>query len=37
MLEWNVYIENINKKMITTFNVFEHYSFYKDLKKEIKI
>lgn len=37
MLEWNVYIENINKRMITTFNVFEHYSFYKDLKKEIKI
>ena len=37
MLEWNVYIGNINKRMITTFNVFEHYSFYKDLKKEIKI
>ena len=37
MLEWNVYIENINKRMITTFNVFEHCSFYKDLKKEIKI
>ena len=36
MLEWNVYIENINKRIITTYNVFEHYSFYKDLKKEIK-
>ena len=37
MLESNVYIGDINKRRITTFNVFEHYSFYKDLKKEIKI
>lgn len=37
MLEWNVYIGDINKRRITIFNVFEHYSFYKDLKKEIKI
>ena len=33
MLEWNVYIENFNKKEITTYNIFTHYSFYKDLIK----
>lgn len=33
MLEWNVYIDDINKRKIIIFNVFEHYSFCEDFKK----
>lgn len=36
MLEWYVYLEDINKRIIITYNVFNHYSFYEDLKKIIK-
>lgn len=36
MLEWNTYLEDINKRKIIIFNVFKHYSFYEDLKKIIK-
>lgn len=32
MLEWNVYIENFNKKEIEAYNVFNHVSYLKDLK-----
>lgn len=32
-MEWNVYIYNINKRKIEKFNVFEHYSFVKYVKK----
>lgn len=36
MLEWNVYIDDINKRKIIIFNVFKHYSFCEDLKEIIK-
>lgn len=36
MLEWYVYLEDINKRIIITYNVFNHYSFYEDLKKIMK-
>ena len=36
MLEWYVYLEDINKRIIITYNVFNHYSFCEDLKKIIK-
>lgn len=38
-LEWNVFRYNINKNTIETFNIFNHYRFYKDLfklKKRLK-
>lgn len=36
MLEWNVYLDDINKRKIIIFNVFKHWAFYEDLKKIIK-
>lgn len=30
-LVWNVYIENINKRQIEIYNIFEHAGFYKSL------
>lgn len=30
-LIWNVYIEDFNKKCIKTYNIFEHYSFKREL------
>lgn len=36
MLEWYVYLADINKKEIIKYNVFKHYSFYEDLKINIK-
>lgn len=35
-LEWNVYIEDWNAKKIKTFNIFNHSSFYEDVKKYLK-
>ena len=37
MLVWNVFLSDINKKEIINYNVFNHYNFYNDLKKELKI
>ena len=36
MLEWNVYIEDFNKREIKVFNVFNHPSFMEDLVKHKK-
>lgn len=35
-LEWNVYIHDINKKEIKTFNIFDHGRFLADVKKNLK-
>ena len=35
MLEWNVYIENVNKRQIEIYNIFNHYSFKKDVLFEV--
>lgn len=35
-MEWYVYIENINRKCIEKYNIFEHYSFLEDIKKAYK-
>lgn len=37
MLIWNVFLSDINKKEIIVYNIFRHYSFYNDLKEELKI
>ena len=29
-MKWNVYIENINKREIEVYNIFNHYNFLKD-------
>ena len=36
MLIWNVYIFNINHQKMEVYNVFEHGSFLKDVKKSVK-
>ena len=36
MLEWYVYLANINSKRIVKYDIFTHYSFYKSLKTHIK-
>lgn len=36
MLKWYVYLENFNGRSIVTYNVFEHFNFYQDVKKEIR-
>ena len=36
LMEWNVYYFDINGQKIDTFNVFRHYSFLKEVKKELK-
>ena len=35
-LEWNVYIVDHNANTIKTWNVFDHYRFVEDLKKDFK-
>ncbi len=35
-MEWNVYYFDINLQKIDTFNVFKHYSFLEEVKKEVK-
>lgn len=30
-LEWNVYIENVNRKSIEVYNIFDHHLFLKDV------
>ena len=36
MLEWNVYVEDINGKRMCTHNIFDHYGFRNDCKKTAK-
>lgn len=36
MLEWNVYVEDINAGKIKSYNIFKHGSFYADLYRKIK-
>lgn len=36
MLEWYVYLEDVNKKRIIKYNVFHHYGFCQDLKSVIE-
>lgn len=36
MLEWNVFVENFNKKEIEIYNVFSHYRLEEFLKKAKK-
>jgi len=33
---WNVYIEDYNKREIKVFNVFNHYTFFENCKKEFR-
>ena len=35
-LEWNVFVEDWNRKEIKTFNIFQHGRFYEDVKKALK-
>ena len=35
-LEWNVFYHDINKKKITTFNIFDHWKFNEDVQKSLK-
>ena len=35
-MEWNVFYHNINTQEITTFNIFKHSSFLKDVEKYLK-
>lgn len=35
-MKWNVFYYNINKRKIETFNIFDHYSFLKYVKKHLK-
>lgn len=35
-MEWNVYYFNINQRKIETFNIFDHRTFVKYVKKHIK-
>lgn len=36
MLTWNVYISEFNDNRIETYNVFDHYSFMEDCRKNAK-
>lgn len=36
MLKWCVFIYNFNKRKIETYNIFDHYSFLEDCKKNAK-
>ena len=36
MLKWYVYLEDVNRKRIIKYNIFDHYNFHKDLKNIIK-
>lgn len=33
---WNVYVEDINSRKIKVHNIFDHYSFYNDVKKDLE-
>ena len=33
---WNVYIEDYNRREIKVFNVFNHYTFFENCKKEFR-
>lgn len=35
-MEWNVFYHDINAHEITTFNIFDHYRFSKDVQKSLK-
>lgn len=35
-LEWNVYIENINRRRIEIYNIFQHHSFLKECNEAWK-
>lgn len=35
-LVWNVYYHNFNKKKIEIYNIFDHYSFAKEVEKSLK-
>ena len=35
-LEWNVYIYNINKRDFEIYNIFDHYSYFRDINKILK-
>ena len=35
-LEWNVYIYNINKRDFEVYNIFDHYSYFRDINKILK-
>ena len=36
MLEWNVYYGNFNSREIETYNVFRHYGFVEQCRKELR-
>ena len=35
-MKWNVYRHNINSRKIEVYNIFDHYSFNKDVEKHLK-
>ena len=35
-MKWNVFYHNINAQKITTFNIFDHYNFDKDVQRNLK-
>ena len=36
MMKWNVFYHDINKREITTLNIFDHYNFNKDVIRDLK-
>ena len=36
MLKWYVYLEDFNRRSIVTYDVFQHFNFYQDVKEEIR-
>lgn len=32
-MEWNVYVENFNKRIIESYNIFDHYKFNSEVKE----
>ena len=36
MLEWNVYVEDVNAQKIVVYNIFRHTFFVRDCKKALK-
>jgi hypothetical protein len=35
-MEWNVFYHDVNRQKIITFNIFDHYSFNKDVQRNLK-
>lgn len=35
-MKWNVFYHDINAQKITTINIFDHYSFNKDVQRNLK-